>query len=535
MTSTGQRSSGVLSPPGTSRTRPPGHARIALPAIIGVESWERFSFYGMQAIMVYYLYAATADGGLGLPTATATALMGAYGSLVYLCTIAGGWIGDRVLGAERTLLAGAWVLVAGHLTLSLVPGAVGVAIGMVFVAAGSGALKTSAITMLGCVRTDGDPRRDNDFQFFYFGINVGGLLGPVLTGALSVSHGFDVGFAAAAILMSLGLVHYHWHRGRLSASWRDDVRGDVERPTSPITRRALVIVASAVAGIVATTVWFTATGILHLQRLPTVMLAATMAATVGLFAQMLLDPDIERAERRRVLAFIPLFIAAVAFWSIHNQAFGALAVYSDLRIDRTIGDWTAPAAWAQSLNPVFTLLLILPLAALRLRMGRRAPDIPIQMIVGTAVTGCAMLIMVPFAGIADGAVPLLVIVAVYLAVTLGELQVSPVGMAASTVLAPAKYRTRFSALYFLTMAVGTALSGVLSTRYDPTDSGAERMYFLSVGIGVIAVAAVAATVLPWIRRLIAGDPDSMAAPTTAGVETPAAVEPPQTPTPGSCR
>lgn len=228
MTSTGQRSSGVLSPPGTSRTRPPAHARIALPAIIGVESWERFSFYGMQAIMVHYLYAATADGGLGLSTATATALMGAYGSLVYLCTIAGGWIGDRVLGAERTLLAGAWVLVAGHLTLSLVPGTAGVAIGMVFVAA---------------------------------------------------------------------------------------------------------------------VVWLTATGILHLQRLPTVMLAATMAATVALFAQMLLDPDIERAERRRVLAFIPLFIAAVAFWSIHNQAFGALAVYSDLRIDRTIGDWTAPSAW----------------------------------------------------------------------------------------------------------------------------------------------------------------------------------------------
>lgn len=188
-----------------------------------------------------------------------------------------------------------------------------------------------------------------------------------------------------------------------------------------------------------------------------------MAATVALFAQMLLDPDIERAERRRVLAFIPLSISAVAFRSIHSQAFGALAVYSDLRIDRTIGDWTAPAAWAQSLNPVFTLLLILPLAALRLPMGRRAPDIPIQMI------------------------------------------------------------------------VGTALSGVSSTRYEPTDSGAERMYFLFVGIGVIAVATVAATVLPWIRRLIADDPDSMAAAPTAGDETPARVEPPQTPTPGSCR
>ena len=134
----------------------------------------------------------------------------------------------------------------------------------------------------------------------------------MLTGTLSVSHGFDVGFAAAAILMILGLIHYHWHRRRLSASWRDDVRGDVEKPTSPITRRGLVIVASAVAGIAATMTWLTASGILHLQRLPTVMLAATMAATVTLFAQILLDPDIERAERRRVLAFIPLFIAVAA-------------------------------------------------------------------------------------------------------------------------------------------------------------------------------------------------------------------------------
>ena len=508
MTSIGQRSSGEIAVPEHS-SRPPGRARIALPAIIGIESWERFSFYGMQAIMAYYLSGAVTDGGIGLPTTTATALMGAYGSLVYLCTIAGGWIGDRILGAEKTLLAGARVLVAGHLTLSLVPGAAGVAIGMVLVAAGSGALKTSAITMLGRVRASGDPRRDNDFQYFYFGINVGGLLGPLLTGALSVAYGFDVGFAAAAILMIAGLIHYHWHRRRLSGSWRNDARVAVEKPTSPIGRRGLTLVLLGMAGTVAAMVGLTISGVLPLHRLPTVMLAATMAATVALVAQMILDPEIERAERSRVLAFIPLFIAAVAFWSIHNQAFGALAVYSDVRVDRTIGagaggGWEAPAAWAQSLNPVFTLLLILPLAALRLRMGRRAPDIPLQMIAGTAVTGCAMLIVVPFAGFVDKTVPLSVIVAVYLAITLGELQVSPVGMAASTVLAPAKYRTRFSALYFLTMAVGTALSGVLSTNYDPADASAERVYFLSVGIGVIAVAGVMAALLPWIRRRIDG-------------------------------
>lgn len=509
MTSPVQRSSGGSGQPPPPRTapepaRPPGRARIALPAIIGVESWERFSYYGMQAIMAYYLYDTAVNGGMGLPTTTATALMGAYGSLVYLCTIAGGWIGDRLLGPERTLLAGAWVLVAGHLTLSLVPGTTGVAAGLVLVAAGSGALKTSAITMLGRVREPGDRRRDTDFQYFYAGINIGALLGPVLTGALSVAFGYHVGFGAAAVLMVIGLTHYHWHRRPLRASWRDDVRSAVDKPSSPIGRRALALAIAAVAVAAAVLVFLTVAGILPLHRLPGVMLTATMAATVALFARMLLDPALSRTERNRVLAFIPLFAVTVAFWAVLNQSFGALAVYADLRVDRTIGDWTAPAAWAQSLNPLFMLVLILPLAALRLRMGDRAPDLPLQMIAGTGLAGAALLITVPFAGLPDGSVPLAVIVALYLIITVGELHVGPVGMAASTVLAPAKYRTRFSALYFLTMSVGTALAGVLSTAYDPTGPAAERTYFTAVGLGVIAVAAVGALLLPRIRRLMAG-------------------------------
>ncbi len=478
----------------------PGRPRIALPALVGVETWERFSFYGMQAIMVYYLYASATDGGVGLSTTTATALMGAYGSLVYLCTIAGGWIADRVLGAERTLLAGAWTLVAGHLTLALLPGGAGVAAGLVLVAAGSGALKTSAITMLGRVRADGDRRADSDFQLFYLGINVGALLGPMLTGWLSVRHGYHIGFGAAAVLMTAGLVHYSLVRRRLSASWLDDARVAVEKPSLPIARARLARIAGGVAAAALAVAALTVTGVLPPAHLATVMLAATLLATTALFGQMLLDRGLGAGERARVLAFVPLFVVSAAFWAILNQTFGALAVYADVRVDRAIGGWEAPAAWAQSLNPIFILALSAPMAALRLRLGDRMPGPAAQITGGTAMAGAGVLCLLPFTGHAAGTVPLLALIAAYGIITFGELHIGPVGMSAATAMAPAKYRTRFSALFFMTMAVGTALAGVLSTNYDPADASAERAYFLVLGLSAIAVAAAVGALVPWINR-----------------------------------
>lgn len=504
MTSIEHRSRGVLSPPETPKPRPPGNARIALPALVGVELWERFSFYGMQAIMAYYLYDSVTDGGLGLSTTTATALMGAYGSLVYLCTIAGGWIADRVLGAERTLLAGAWTLVAGHLSLALLPGGAGVAGGLVLVAAGSGALKTSAITMLGRVRADDDRRRDSDFQLFYLGINVGALLGPLLTGWLSTRHGYHIGFGAAAALMTAGLVHYLLGRRRLSGSWLDDARVAVEKPSLPIARSHLAAIIGAVLTAIAVLAALTVSGALPLAHLATVMLVATLAATIVLFGQMLLDRGLGARERSRVLAFLPLFIASVAFWAILNQTFGALAVYSDVRVDRIIGGgaggWEAPAAWAQSLNPIFILTLSAPLAALRLRLGDRMPSPAAQITGGTALAGVGVMCLLPFTGHAAGTVPLLAVIAAYGIITFGELHVGPVGMSAATSLAPAKYRTRFSALFFMTMAIGTALAGVLSTGYDPANASAERTYFLTLGLSAIAVAVVAAIAAALVAR-----------------------------------
>nr|WP_120492657.1 oligopeptide:H+ symporter [Corynebacterium lactis] len=485
----------------------PQNPRVAIPALVGVETWERFSYYGMQAIMAYYLYDTATGGGLGLATSTATALMGAYGSLVYLSTIAGGWIGDRVFGAERTLLAGAWVLVAGHLCLSLVPGAPGVAAGLVLVAVGSGALKTSALTMLGHVREPDDRRRDSDFQLFYLGINVGALAGPLLTGWLADRLGYHIGFGAAAVLMIAGLAHYYLHRRRLSDGWSRSIRPLVEQPTVAAPRRHIGVVAGCVAVLVAVLVAAAVSGVLALEHLATVMLALTVAATLGMFAQMLADRDLGRDERARVLAFVPLFVVSVAFWAILNQTFGALAVYADVRVDRMIGDFEVPAAWAQSLNPVFILLLSVPLAMLRTKLGAvgarglRAPAAPTQTVLGAAVAGLGAWTLLLHTSTPAGAVPIAALVLAYGVITLGELHVGPVGMSTATALAPAKYTTRFSALFFMTMAIGTALAGVMSTSYDPASSTSEHSYFLTMGALAVGAAAVAAVFLPWINRV----------------------------------
>src|SRR6202162_1872710 len=193
-----------------------GHP-IGLANLFGVELWERFSFYGMLTILGYYLYYSVTDGGLGLPKSTATGIVGAYGGLVYLSTVLGGWIADRLLGMERTLLCGGVVVMAGHIALAIVPGLSGVALGLVLVALGSGALKANASSLLGTLYEKGDARADGGFTLFYLGINLGAFIGALITGLVSAHLGFHCGFGAAAIGMAAGLGAHMGVRRQLGA------------------------------------------------------------------------------------------------------------------------------------------------------------------------------------------------------------------------------------------------------------------------------------------------------------------------------
>ncbi len=219
----------------------------ALVHIFGVEMWERFSFYGMQGILLIYLYFEVTEGGLGIPKAVAGGIVGAYGGSVYLSTILGAWLADRLFGAERVLFVSAMVIVAGHLALALLPGAVGVGVGLVLVALGSGGLKANATSVVGSLYSADDPRRDAGFSLFYLGINLGAFLGPILTGILQSSLGFHYGFGLAAIGMTLGLIQYSFGRKALPASARE-VPNPLPKSRYPSGRthrgrRAIVLIA----------------------------------------------------------------------------------------------------------------------------------------------------------------------------------------------------------------------------------------------------------------------------------------------------
>ncbi|WP_426721558.1 peptide MFS transporter [Corynebacterium auriscanis] len=470
----------------TTQSVPP-----ALPAIAGVEMWERFSFYGMQAILTYYLYDQAQ--GLALEQSHATALVGAYGALLYLFTFAGGWVADRVLGAERTLLTGAGLLIAGHLSLSLIPGFPGLFAGLLPLALGSGLLKTAAITILGAAFPPKAGARDGAFQIFYLGINIGALFGPMLTGWLALARGYHVGFGAAALLMAIGCAMYLALRSRMLSNLDSARRALVTQPANPLAPRRLVLVSVFAAVAVAAGIWSITTGVITPNRMAFGLLIATVTVAVGLFVVMLTSSQVNADERTRVVGFIPLFVASTMYWALQAQTYGVLAVYSDQRLDRTIGSFEVPAAWTQSLNPFYILVFTLPIAgvlATRAMPGRNR-----LMGGGLALAGAGILSLLPFAHSAS--VPFLALAVCILLMSLGELFIGPIGMAATAAHAPTAFATRFSALFFLSLAIGTSLAGSLSTFYS---AETELAYLVVVGLVPIATGLAIALKKPrtWV-------------------------------------
>ena len=366
-----------------------GHP-IGLTNLFGVELWERFSFYGMLTILGYYLYYSVTDGGLGLPQATATGIVGAYGGLVYLSTVLGGWVADRLLGMERTVFYGGVVVMAGHIALALIPGMAGVGVGLVLVALGSGALKANASSLLGTLYPKADPRADGGFTLFYLGINLGAFVGPLITGLLQTRVGFHWGFGAAAVGMALGLAQYVAFRRNLGEHGRD--------VPNPLPRSAIgKTVAVLVAGVVVVAVVILL-GWVTLANLSQVTTGVIIVASVVYFAIMLTNARVTTEERVRVRAFIPLFVANAVFWSLFQQIFTVLAVYSDERMNWSIFGWTAPSSWIGSIEPIWIIALSPVFAVMWTKLGNRAPTTPRKFAFGVVGMGLAFLCFVPLAG-----------------------------------------------------------------------------------------------------------------------------------------
>jgi POT family proton-dependent oligopeptide transporter len=469
-----------------------GHP-IGLTNLFGVELWERFSFYGMLTILGYYLYYSVTDGGLGLPQATATGIVGAYGGLVYLSTVLGGWVADRLLGMERTVFYGGVVVMAGHIALAVLPGLTGVAIGLVLVALGSGALKANASSLLGTLYAKGDPRCDGGFTLFYLGINLGAFIGPLITGLLQTHLGFHYGFGAAAIGMALGLAQYVTFRRNLGEHGR--------HVPNPLPRSGIGRIIGAVVAVAAVILVCFATGLVTLSNLSQVTTGVIVVASIAYFVVMLTSSKVEAVERTRVRAFIPLFIANAVFWSLFQQIFTVLAVYSDERMNWSIFGWTAPSNWIGSIEPIWIIVLSPVFAIIWTRLGGRAPTTPRKFAYGVIGMGLAFLLFLPMAGSTGRAVPALWVVGIMAVFAISELLLSPIGLSVTTKLAPEAFRAQMMALYFFSVGLGTSMSGVLAHYYDAAH---EFAYFGIIGAVAVVAGLVVFAIAPWISRLMEG-------------------------------
>jgi POT family proton-dependent oligopeptide transporter len=464
----------------------------SLANIFGVEMWERFSFYGMQGILLLYLYFGVTEGGLAMPKAVAAGIVGAYGGAVYLSTIIGAWVADRLLGSERVLFYSAIVIMCGHLSLALLPGVVGLGVGLVLIAVGSGGLKANATTVVGTLYGEHDTRRDAGFSIFYLGINLGAFFGPLLTGLLQDTIGFHYGFGLAALGMAIGLVQYSFGRKRLP----DEAR----RIPNPLPRsRWGLWIGIAIAG-VAVIVVLVLVGVIRATNLSVVVIVVTIAAAVAYFA-VILSSKLTDVERSRVFAFIPLFIASAAFWSLYQQQFTVVTFYSDTRLNRDLFGWEFPISWVQSINPIFIIILSGVFAAIWTKLGERQPGTPIKFALGTAIMGVAFLLFLPFAGGDKNSTPLIAMVGILLVFTIAELLLSPIGLSVTTKLAPSHFHAQMVALFFLSVALGTALSGQLAELYSPSTEG---WYFGILGAIAIIIGVLLAIASPWIKRAMRG-------------------------------
>ncbi len=478
---------------------PPG-----LSALFFTELWERFSYYGMRALLTLFMVAALVDGGLGLSTADAGRIYGNYTMAVYMLAIPGGFIADRWLGARRAVLIGGTAIALGHYALAL-PTIATFYLGLVLIALGTGLFKPNISALVGALYARGDTRRDAGFSIFYMGINIGGFLAPIVTGFLAqsalfkswlVSAGFDPtkswhwGFAAAGIGMTIALVIFARQSKRLP---------DTRDTTQPLTAdgRAMLLRggAATLLGTGALLALALLSDVEGWSAVRWLFLILPLAA-IAYFAPR---PD---DDAQRFAAIGVLFIAAMIFWAIFEQAGTTIALFADQLTRTDVAGIPFPSAWFQSINPVFVILLTPFFAALWMRLRDSQPSPAVKFAFGLVLLSSSFLLMVPAATLAAaGRVSPLWLVGLFLLQTMGELLISPVGLATMTKLAPQRMTGLVLGLWFLAAAFGNKLAGVMGGGFSSANPDSLATAFLTQAV-MVAVAALALFALaPWVRRL----------------------------------
>lgn len=478
-----------------------GHPR-GLTTLFFTEMWERFSYYGMRALLVLFMTTAAAQGGLGFADSHAAAIYGTYTMSVYLLCILGGFIADNFIGSRRAVLWGGVIIASGHYTMAI-HSTVTFFCGLGLVAIGTGLLKPNISTMVGSLYPPHDERRDAGFSIFYMGINIGALAASIVCGFLAqnpwfkqriASWGFDPttswhwAFAAAGVGMTLGLVTYLRRAGTLAHVGHAPAESSNGRPWGKL---ALVAVCSlALIGIML---------LADKHKWIVVALFGVQVAAVIFFA---LRRD---SESRRIAAILVLFIAAQVFWAIFEQAGSSISLFADRLTDNRIAGWAFPSAWWQSVNATWVILLAPVFAWMWTRLGTRQPSSPLKFTLGLLFVALSFVWMIPAARLtAEGKVSPVWLLGLFFLQTTGEMCLSPVGLSTMTKLAPPRLLGVVMGIWFLAAALGNKLAGVLAGEFNSSSPASIADFFLHQALSVGAATAVLLALVPWVKRLMGG-------------------------------
>ena len=465
-----------------------GHPR-GLSTLFFTEMWERFSYYGMRGILVLFMTAAAATGGMGLDDVTATAIYGLYTAAVYLVALPGGWIADRLLGLRRAVFWGGCVIAAGHFTLAI-PSTAAFYVGLTLIVIGTGLLKPSISAVVGDLYPEGGARRDAGFSVYYMGVNLGAFLGPLVCGLLGETVNWHLGFSAAGVGMVVGLVQYSYGQkflgsaGNLRPEFQDaavrkqSLRG-LLRVVEGLVGVFLVLTALAQAGAVRLTLL----GVVDWTGIFIACLATGFLLYVVMFGRLTV------VEKKRVGVIAVTFLAAACFWSGFEQGGSSMNLFAQRLTDRTIGGWEMPASWLQSVNALFIILLAPVFSVIWMRLGSRTPSMPAKMAYGLLQLGLGFAVLAwasTYASL-DRPVSPNWLVITYLFHTTAELCLSPIGLSSTTKLAPSRYAGQMMGIWFMGAALGNLLAGrvagLIHSLPLPQLFGAVTLF--SVGTGLL--------------------------------------------------
>jgi POT family proton-dependent oligopeptide transporter len=493
-----------------------GHPR-GLSTLFMTEMWERFSYYGIRPLLILFMTAAVFEGGFGFARPEASAIVGIYAASVYLASLPGGWVADRLLGLRRAIFWGAVLISAGHISIGLSAFAHGKTpffVGLILIVLGTGLLKPNISAIVGDLYPEGGARRDAGFSVFYMGINTGALVGQLVTGLLGEKVGWHLGFGAAGVGMLIGLTTY----AIMAPKTLGPIGTDITRNPDPAAqarqeRTGWIALASGLV-VIALVVALASMGTITIdpQAIGKAMTFILVGLAVVYFLVVFAVGKLTTAEKKRMLVIFVLFVFAAVFWAAFEQAPTSLNLFAKDFTRRTLFGFEVPALWFQSINSLFIILFAPVFAWLWVALSKRGINLssPTKFALGLLLAGFGFLMMVPAANMivsSNGAFKVSAwwLTGSYFFQSIGELSLSPVGLSSMTKLSPRKYVGQMMGIWFLAASVGNLIAGLVGGSVDPNKLEQTPALFTWTSVALFVSAVICAALVIPIRRMMRED------------------------------